>query len=210
LKECSICNETKSLEDFYSYEKTSKKKGNYTYYLPYCKSCAKKKTATERDPEKTRIMNRYYYKTRPQTRAANKKSSEKRRAEGKLKEWQEQNPDKMRHYAKQRIEHKKHEISNKEWISCKEYFDNSCAYCGFEDSEHKKEFNQQLHKEHVDHTGANDISNCVPACKSCNSQKWEFLLSDWYNENNPNFTVDKLDKITKWLEEDYQLYLDGE
>ena len=67
--------------------------------------------------------------------------------------------------------------------------------------------NIDLHKEHVDHNGANDLSNCVPACQSCNSSKWEFDFNDWYCPNNPVFTQERYEKIVKWLEEDFLIYI---
>jgi hypothetical protein len=110
---------------------------------------------------------------------------------GKNKQWQQQNPDKLRSYGKQ---HRNHDISNLEWELCKEYFDHSCAYCGLSEKVHKEIYKQQLHKEHVDHKGANDLSNCVPACRICNSLKHIFMLEDWYSETNERFNKDRLDK----------------
>ncbi len=68
--------------------------------------------------------------------------------------------------------------------------------------------NFDLHKEHVNHNGANDLSNCVPACYSCNSKKWIYEFEDWYNEGNEIFSQYRLDKIYKWLSNDYKIYLD--
>lgn len=99
---------------------------------------------------------------------------------------------------------KNHDITKKEWESCLKYFNHSCAYCGILNNEAKKKYNNYLHKEHVDHNGSNKIDNCVPACKSCNSKKWEFTLEEWYSEDNENFTYERLDKIKKWINEDYK------
>lgn len=57
--------------------------------------------------------------------------------------------------------------------------------------------------------GSNKLDNCIPACKSCNSHKWKFDFSKWYNENNPNYNQERFDKIQKWLNEDYKKYLDS-
>lgn len=59
-------------------------------------------------------------------------------------------------------------------------------------------YKQQLHKEHVDHEGANDLSNCIPACKTCNSHKWEFDMESWYR-NYEHFSEERLNKIKEWL-----------
>jgi hypothetical protein len=109
-------------------------------------------------------------------------------------------------------------MSKREWISCKSYFINEngawcCAYCGLPIEEHFKTYNGELknvdfHKEHVIHNGADDLSNCIPSCQSCNCQKWEFQLEEWYNESNPNFTQERLNKIYKWLQFDYKLYIE--
>lgn len=64
-----------------------------------------------------------------------------------------------------------------------------------------------LHKEHVDDSGANDLSNCVPSCQSCNSSKNIFSLEEWYTEDNLNFTEERLSKIYRWLNEDYLKYI---
>lgn len=98
-----------------------------------------------------------------------------------------------------------------EWQSCKDYFDNSCCYCGLHIDNHYRRYNgklrkEDLHKDHADHFGVNDLSNCIPACHSCNLHKWEFELKNWYNENNPNYTEERLDKITKWLEGDWEQF----
>lgn len=83
------------------------------------------------------------------------------------------------------------------------YFDNSCAYCGMTTEEHKNIFKQQLHKEHVDHNGRNDLSNCVPSCKICNSRKWEYDIKEWYDTDNLYYTDERYNKIIKWIKQDY-------
>lgn len=108
--------------------------------------------------------------------------------------------------------HKTHEISNSEWLNCKRYFNNSCAYCGLHEDEHFIIYAGQpkktdLHKEHVDHTGSNKLDNCVPSCQVCNSSKWAFELEEWYNEENPKFDMKRLNRIHKWLDDDYKLYI---
>lgn len=205
-KECKQCGENLSLSDFYSRNQVNKEGEVYIYYHPKCKKCDSKNAVRwqKDNPERQREIFKKYDATRPEH---HRKQSERRRALGELRDWQRINKDKIRKYNLKR-EIKNHKISSKEWINCKKYFNNSCAYCELNELEHKKIYNQQLHKEHVDHDGANDLSNCVPGCKSCNSSKRIRTLSDWYNENNPKFTQERLDKIQKWLEEDYLLFLD--
>lgn len=58
----------------------------------------------------------------------------------------------------------------------------------------------------MDDKGANDLSNCVPACNSCNSQKWTFTLDQWYTTINPDFTLERLKKIKQWIDVDHKEY----
>jgi len=137
-------------------------------------------------------------KRREQTR----KAISKHRENGGRKKWEDNNRDKLKQY---RELHKNHEISKKEWQACLKYFNNSCAYCGMSNEDHKKKYKQQLHKEHVDDNGSNKLDNCVPSCKLCNSSKKGFILEEWYYKNDfSNHTKDRLDKIYKWINEDYK------
>lgn len=113
-------------------------------------------------------------------------------------------------YRKNR-QHKNHNITDEEWIACKEYFNNECAYCGLPLREHWIMYSGNkilgdFHKEHINDNGSNDLSNCIPSCKSCNSQKWETPFEQWYNKNNPRYTKEKFKKILKWKQKDYLQY----
>jgi hypothetical protein len=128
----------------------------------------------------------------------------------KLSKWEKENPDRLAQY---RLRKRKHTISKQEWINCKNYFDNCCAYCGMPVEEHiwryKDEFKQQdLHKEHLDDEGNNTLDNCVPSCKSCNSEKSSYDFDVWYSEDNPKWSQDRYDKIIKWITEDYKQYIE--
>jgi hypothetical protein len=169
-----------------------------------CKECirSKNKQWVKNNPEKRVIGNRGYQHT-PKCKEAKRIREQKRRDRGENIKWQQNNREKIKEYNEKR-KHKNHNISKKEWIRCKQYFDNSCAYCGMNFEDHKKKFNQDLHKEHVEHEGASDISNCVPSCKPCNSSKKEELLDIWYNKSNKNYTEERYDKILKWVNGDYR------
>lgn len=54
------------------------------------------------------------------------------------------------------------------------------------------------------YNGENDISNCVPACKSCNGAKNVFPMREWY-ETQTFFDENRLNKILKWTDDDYKL-----
>jgi len=44
-KQCSICGKLKSLTEFYSQKKYSKKRGEYFYYNPECRECTKREAS---------------------------------------------------------------------------------------------------------------------------------------------------------------------
>ncbi len=183
----------------------------YIYYRPDCKECTKKRSTKWRENNSERFKElRKKCEDKPKSRTLKRKRNERLRQKGKVKLWQRNNPGKIREYNKYRELHKSHDIIEREWDACKLYFDNSCAYCGITEEEAKKAQGHLLHKEHVDHEGANDLSNCVPSCKSCNSRKWKYALEEWYTEDNDYYeyySLDRLNKIYKWLKEDYKKYI---
>lgn len=212
-KECVDCKKVKSLNDFYSYKKRNKKGREYIYYYPYCKECAVQRAYKWKESH----LDSYYKSikkrdSKPSEKIRRRELGRKRREQGKYREWLRKNKDKIQQYYKKKYKYRTHNISDEEWLQCKLYFDNSCAYCGLHIDNHYIKYKGQLkksdlHKEHVDHNGANDLSNCVPACKSCNSEKNTYQLTEWYNENNPKFDINRLNKIQKWLNEDYKKYI---
>jgi hypothetical protein len=174
-----------------------------------CKPCTSKRShnwALENQTQMRKI--RIKHSRKEHVKIRDKENKKKYRDKGGQTEWQRNNPDKVKQYRKN---HRDHEMSESEWTACKKYFDDSCAYCGLHVSEHFNKYKGKmrwtdLHKEHVDDEGANDISNCVPSCQSCNSQKWEFSLDEWYNPSNEKYIVERYEKIIKWLNEDYKQF----
>lgn len=126
---------------------------------------------------------------------------------GVTSEWRKNNPEKCKQYNDKRSANKKHLITEKEWKDCKQYFDNSCAYCGMTEDEHKFKFKKGLHKEHVINDGRNDLKNCIPSCEPCNSTKNIKTFNEFYNVTNTNYSIDKYKKIVQWLRYDYQNYI---
>lgn len=112
----------------------------------------------------------------------------------------------MREYRIKRKE-KSHDITATEWDNCKLYFNYSCAYCGMAEKEHKLKYKQQLHKEHVDPNGANDLRNCVPACKICNVKKHDSNFYNWYTHVIDGYTDTRKLTIERWLKEDYKNFI---
>lgn len=101
--------------------------------------------------------------------------------------------------------HKTHELTKIEWKSCKEYFDNCCAYCGKPIGQNFVKRRNVLKlfdfcKDHADNYGSNDITNCIPACDECNRKKKILPLFKFFEIHN--ITDDKINKIIKWLKED--------
>jgi hypothetical protein len=154
--------------------------------------------------EKVKIAQYKYDHSEIKSKAL-RENSKRQRETGYQKQWQHNNKDKLKEY-NNTYSNKAHKINNKEWVDCKEYFDNSCAYCGMSEIEHKEIYNQQLHKEHVDCNGSDDLGNCVPSCKRCNTSKHQFDIEEWYKKQE-FFSEEKLDKIYKWLNEEYKLHI---
>lgn len=79
-----------------------------------------------------------------------------------------------------------------EWESCREWFGNSCAYCGKLGS---------LHQEHVlpvQDGGPYSVGNIVPACGSCNSSKATCALDVWF-PRQPFYTEERMMMIVTYL-----------
>jgi hypothetical protein len=208
IKTCSICGENKPLSEFYAQKKTKKNGDTNIYYNPECRECTKKRSNKwEIENPKQRKELKKKYDSKPERRLNRRELSRRLREDGKILEWQRSNPDKIKSYNEL---HRNHSISNEEWERCKNYFNYRCAYCGLKIEEHYVKFKGKtilgdFHKEHVDHEGANDLSNCVPACKRCNTSKWIFPLEEWFNEDNENFSKERFGKINKWINGDYKM-----
>lgn len=191
-----------------------------SYYLKNREKALEK--ARERDrnltEEERLIKNKksmeYYYEHGEKyyiNRKTYNEEHEERLAE-KEEEWAENNRIKLRGYVKDRNQHKEHKISEKERSDCLKYFNDSCAYCNINEEEHKKKYNERLHKDHAYNDGNNYVTNCVPGCKSCNSKKKKKDFNEWYRPDNPRFKEgfykqENYDRIVKWLEEDCFQYL---
>ena len=111
--------------------------------------------------------------------------------------------------------HKQHNITEEEWESCKKYFDYKCAYCGLSLKDHYRIYARKpqkidFHKEHYVNDGVNNLSNCLPSCITCNNSKKKKTFEEWYPELSGVFNEERLEKIQKWLNEDYKLYIKQE
>jgi len=210
---CSKCKESFPLTDEFFYKQKTTVEGivSYKYKLP-CKECSKKKQLEySRNPDNMKIQKVRHAKWHKKNK--DKEAENKRRLVGNnpehykkyRQEYRRLNPDKMKGYREERAAHKSHSITKDEWELCKSYFDYSCAYCGLDEMKAKEMYGNVLHREHVIHEGRNDLKNCVPSCKSCNSQKSMYTLNKWYNSNNPKYDYARYHKIYLWLKQDHKI-----
>jgi 5-methylcytosine-specific restriction endonuclease McrA len=130
-----------------------------------------------------------------------------------VKSWIHNNPDRAKEYNQNR-QNKNHNITKLEWQNCKNHFNNECAYCGLPITDHYRNYRGKLqkidlHKEHVDHEGSSDLSNCVPACQTCNSIKNLKTIDELFESNLiENFTEERYNRIMNWVTGDYKQYID--
>ena len=213
--------DNKNKDGFTSKCRCCQKKYNESYYLATREKQLEK--ARERDRKLTEeerlIKNKksmeYYYE-HGEKYYINRKTYHEEHEEiltEKEDEWTEKNRIKLREYVRDRNQHKYHKISEQERLDCIKYFNNSCAYCNISEDEHKKKYNERLHKDHAYNDGNNFVTNCVPGCKSCNSKKKKKDFNEWYTPDNPRFEEgfykqENYDRIVKWLEDDCFKYLD--
>lgn len=199
MKRCSFCSEEKELSEFYSQAKARVSGEKYIYYQPYCKVCVSNKfTKWSKDNRDRKLEQRKKFNTSEKGRKIREKYNQKYRDDGRYIKWQHNNKEKLAKYNNEHM-NKKHEITNEEWIRCKEFFNFSCAYCGFPELTAKEQFGHNLHKEHAINNGSNNIANCVPACRRCNSSKRTEDYFNWYKKTNKFFSSERLDKINDWL-----------
>jgi hypothetical protein len=129
-KLCSDCGKWLPLNEDYFY----KNKTSLDGFNPYCKNDAKKRSAKweKENPEQRKELKKKY-DSKPERRLNRKEVSRIRRENGKLLEWQHNNPDKVKLYNEL---HRNHSITNNEWEACKSYFNFRCAYCELPLEEH--------------------------------------------------------------------------
>lgn len=202
-KECTKCKEMfpATEEHFYKQLTRTMTKGDFYRLASWCKKCSIKNSTKWQESISVERKRGYYKRCDSSDRRKKIKRdySKTQKEIGYFKEWQEENREWLYNYNKERSQHKAHDISDTEWFECLDFFENCCAYCGITEGESYELYNQLFHKEHVEHFGANDITNCVPACKGCNSQKWEFELNEWYNNNNSIYDQRRYSRIVEWL-----------
>jgi hypothetical protein len=190
---------------FYYINNKNKQDGFY----PYCKLCAinkQNKWSNDNYSQFRETVDKH--RKGEKAKQKDRRSSKKRRENGKFEEWLNNNKERQSQYAENRKK-KKHEISDREWDDCRIYFNFRCAYCGKTWEQNKLETRRDLHKEHVDDEGKNDLSNCIPSCRDCNSYKWKYSFDEFYHEANKdtNYSIERHEKILNWLNVDYARYI---
>lgn len=204
-KLCGDCKEYYPATDEYFYAKEKNKTDGLD---TYCKECTKKNAAEWINNNYDRYLEiKRKQNTNEVSRAIHREMSRKRVRDGRRKEWESKNRDKLTTYYVYRKMNKDHEISEEEWLRCLEFFNHTCAYCGMTEEEHQETNNQVLHKDHFNHDGANDLSNAVPCCRSCNSSKSDSKFEEWIIDKNIEIDDGKINKIKQWLDIEYKLYI---
>lgn len=205
-KKCPICENSFPATTDYFYMM-----GNGKLFT-YCKPCASRKADEWQKNNHDKMLIHFDKENKKPSKIKIKRElSKKRRLRGEDRKWQQNNKDKVRAY-NQKYGDKRHKITKEEWRSCKNYFDNQCAYCGLPLSEHFIQFKRKtilgdFHKEHITDKGSPFLDNCIPSCKSCNSSKWKFDMEEWYLDQ-PFFKQERLNKINKWRYEDYKGFIE--
>lgn len=214
-KKCSVCPEDKAwkpMTEKYFYKWNNSSDGFHAQCIEDSKIKARKRKADKK--EECNKKDREYRKKNHIVR------------QKKEKEWRQDNREHVRNYYRdyriknikqisgyqQKRQEKNHIIADIEWHNCKMYFNMRCAYCGRPIEEHYVIYRGKtklgdFHKEHVIHTGKNDLSNCIPSCLICNSTKHEKSLNQFYNESNPYYTYERYYRIYLWLRYDYKKYI---
>ena len=94
-------------------------------------------------------------------------------------------------------------ISKADKTTIWQYFENSCAYCGFG-------LNPNERKAHIDHVipesegGSNRLCNLILSCSTCNGDEkrdmpWQDFLATKYDVKSKKYKQ-RYDKITAWFE----------
>ena len=165
IKYCPRCEKELPIESFF---KAPRQKDGF---FCWCKECSKsyqlehnKKTCIEKNLEKS------------QKREKNRKKHLGMEIES-YRKWQKNLPG---------------AIDELQWKATKQYFENSCAYCG--ESRHL----QMDHFIPLYENGDFTINNIVPACAECNSTKGKKNPFKWYPRSK-FYKKERMQKILKFL-----------
>jgi hypothetical protein len=204
-KKCSQCGEEKSYKDFYFKEYLNSEGVKAYTYNPTCIKCDKENAKNRMLNNKEKHLEAMIrYGKKQKAKESKRRNTEKRRAEGYFDRYFENNPEKLKEYYQN---HRDHDITTSEWNNTLDVFEHKCCYCDISEEEAKEKYGEQLHKDHIIHDGYNDIRNAAPACKDCNSKKWQTDFEKWFREQE-FFTEEKLNKLIWWMNEGYKEYIE--
>jgi hypothetical protein len=211
-KQCSQCHEWKLLNEnnFYKWSKSPDS------YSAQCNECAKRYTRNKKAANRE-YFNKIDREYREKNKAVRKIKEKEWRLQHKqhlreyLQEYLKTHPEQSRYYSKLRRP-RNHILYDCEWEDCKLFFNYRCAYCGLPIEDHYvyrrgKMVWVDFCREHAVDNGKNDLSNCIPACNSCNVSKNTISFHAFYNPSNPNFSYERYHKIYIWLRYKYKNYI---
>lgn len=118
----------------------------------------------------------------------------------RMKEWRQENKDKVNSYNKKREQNKTHEISKEDLEILYEYAESKCMYCDMTEEYSLYYYGEKLHKDHAYNNGSNGIDNCILACKGCNCSKHTKDWDEWFTPENPIYDEVNYNKIKAWLD----------
>lgn len=201
MKLCSVCKESKPLDEFHRDSRAKDGRGTR------CKSCscARSRQWRQENPERVKANSRAAYERNPdayKARARAAYASDPKRIRERIAAWQAENRERCleysrRTYAKtpevQKARRRRYYEANRHrWIGYNharralegkttpevqaligELRARACVYCG------------STEKIEIDHVvplargGKHEPENLAPACRSCNRSKGASLLSEW-------------------------------
>lgn len=170
-----------------------------------CKKCAIKESVENQKKNRDKYyLQHKKYRQSEKYKAWSQKHGEWQRSSGYQLEYQRANSDKFSYYSSL---HRDHDITDSEWEHCLHFFGFKCAYCGLTQDDSVENFNQRLHKDHVQHNGYNDLRNAVPACKRCNSSKHQTEMKEWFNKQL-FYSNERYNLIHSWINDEYLKYIE--
>jgi 5-methylcytosine-specific restriction endonuclease McrA len=151
----------------------------------------------QRNKEKISERRKRYYQKNKCRIAEYQKNNKEKIAEYR-KDYVKENKEKFVLYRRKRDSLKKelqHTLTASQWSKIKTDFDNCCAYCG------KKKKLEQEHFIPLTKGGEYTHNNIIPACKSCNSSKYNRDFFEWF-KSYEYYSEEREKKILKYLDYD--------
>lgn len=111
------------------------------------------------------------------------------------KKWRIENRERiytLNHSRRIKEKNLKNDLTEEEWKDAKDFFKNSCAYCG-EITDLTRDHFIPVHQG-----GGHTSSNIIPSCLTCNCSKKEKDFFKWY-PSYKNYSKKREDKILKYL-----------